>query len=313
MALSSAMEPLRSVNRLTGEHRYHWDVIGLEPGQVEASNGLSVAATHGIADSPQADLTIVVASLDLESLNDRALGHFLRQVRRRCGMLGAISNGSLILARAGLLDGRQATIHWEMQPQLAEAFPDIEVSDRLFCWDRDILTCGGGTASMDMMLELISRKDGHDVAVGVSEQFLHGPARTAADCQRQDVRWRYRITDPRLEVVITVMESRISNPVKVSKLAEIADLSERQLERLFRTEFNKCPSQFYLALRLKSARARLLGSTESIESIADATGFSSQAHLSRATKDWCGESPLFIRKQFRAMNVGSMQKSGDLT
>lgn len=309
MALSSAMEPLRSVNRLTGQERYIWDVIGLEPGQVEASNGISVLAEHGIADAPSADLTIVVASLDLEALNDRALANYLRQIRQRRGMIGAISNGSLILARAGLLDGRRATIHWEMQQRLGETFPRVDVSDSLFCWDGDILTSGGGNASMDMMLEFIARQDGHEVAIDVSEQFLHGPVRGAEECQRQDVRWRYRTTDRRLETVIRVMETRIGNPVKVSKLAEIADLSERQLERLFRSEFHKSPSEFYLDLRLKSGRERLLGSTESIESIADATGFCSQAHFSRATKTRYGESPLAIRKQHNAANVGSLQKS----
>ena len=313
MALTSAMEPLRSANRLTGEQRYIWDVIGLQPGQVEASNGLSVLAVHGIADAPKADLTIIVASLDLETFNNPALANFMRQICQRRGMLGAISNGSLILARAGLLDGRHATIHWEMQQLLAESFPKVDVSDSLFCWDGDIMTCGGGSASMDMMLEFISRKDGHEVAVGVSEQFLHGPARSAMECQRQDVQWRYRITDRRLETVINVMEARISNPVKVSKLAEIADLSERQLERLFESVFHKSPSKFYLELRLKFGRARLLGSTESIESIADTTGFSSQAHFSRAIKDWCGVSPLVIRRQHRIANVGSLQKSDERT
>lgn len=313
MALSSAMEPLRSVNRLTGQERYVWNVIGLEAGQVEASNGISLSAAHGIANAPKSDLTIVVASLDLETLNDRALAKFLRQIQRRRGMIGAISNGSLILARAGLLDGRNATIHWEMQQRLGDSFPRVEVSDSLFCWDGDILTSGGGNASMDMMLEFISRQDGREVAIDVSEQFLHGPVRGAEECQRQDVRWRYRTTDRRLETVIRVMETQIGNPVKVSKLAEIADLSERQLERLFRSEFHKSPSEFYLDLRLKSGRERLLGSTESIESIADATGFCSQAHFSHATKTRYGESPLAIRRQHCAAHVGSLQKSDEPT
>jgi transcriptional regulator GlxA family with amidase domain len=307
------MEPLRSVNRLTGQERYVWDVIGLEPGQVEASNGLGLLAAHGIANAPKSDLTIVVASLDLETLNDSALATFLRQIRQRRGMIGAISNGSLILARAGLLDGRQATIHWEMQKRLGDSFPRVDVSDSLFCWDGDILTSGGGNAAMDMMLEFISRRDGHEIALDVSEQFSHGPVREAEECQRQDVRWRYRITDRRLETVIRVMETRIGNPVKVSKLAEIADLSERQLERLFHAEFGKSPSEFCLELRLKSGRERLLGSTESIEAIADATGFSSQAHFSHATKNRYGESPLAIRKQHRGPNVGSLQKSDERT
>ncbi len=310
MALSAALEPLRSVNRLTGEKRYTWDLIASEPGQVAASNGLEVLASYGLENAPPADLTIVVASLNIETFRNRALFAFLRSVKKRKKLLGAISNGPLILARAGLLAGRRATIHWEMQQQLSEEFPDINISDNLFCWDVDVLTSGGGTASMDMMLEFIALRDGFEVAANVSEQFLHGPVRRSTDFQRQDVRWRHGVTDSRLEKAIELMESRLENPVKISRLAEVAEVSERQLERLFHERFRKPPSEFYLELRLKAAWARLLSTTESLEKIADATGFSSQAHFSRSMKSWSGISPLAIRKESPIRNVGIMQKTG---
>lgn len=297
MALSAALEPLRSVNRLTGEERYNWEMVGLGPGKVAASNGLEVLASFGIADALPADFTIVVASLNIETFRNRALFGFLRSVKKHNRLLGAISNGPMILARAGLLSGRRATIHWETQQQLGEEFPDIKVTDNLFCWDVDVLTCGGGTASLDMMLEFIAMRDGYEVAANVSEQFLHGPARTSAEFQRQGVGWRYGVTDPRIEAVIKVMETQIANPVKIAKIAEVAELSERQLERLFHEEFEKSPSEFYLELRLKAARARLLGTAESLSEIADKTGFSSQAHFSRAMKSWSGLSPLAVRKR----------------
>jgi transcriptional regulator GlxA family with amidase domain len=310
MALSSAVEPLRSVNRLVGERRYEWVLIGQTMGPVAASNGIEVKAAYGIDGAPPADLTIVVASLDVETYRDRALFEYLRRLRAKQHLIGAISNGTLILARAGVLGGRRVTIHWEMQRPLATEFPDLDVCSNLFCWDLDVLTAAGGTAAMDMMLELIAVRDGRDTAVNVSEQFLHGPARPANELQRQDVRWRYRVTDRRVETAIRAMEDHLASPLRIAKIAELAGLSERQLERLFAAAFGQCPSEFYLELRLKEARSKLLGSSETLEEIAEIMGFSSQAHFSRAVKAWCGASPLAIRKRRTSGDVGMVQGNG---
>jgi transcriptional regulator GlxA family with amidase domain len=310
MALSSAVEPLRSVNRLLGDARYEWMLVAHRPGPVAASNGIEVKPAYGVGDAAPADLTIMVASLEVESFREHAVLEHFRRLRSKHQLIGAISNGTLILARAGVLAGRRVTIHWEMHQQLASEFPDLDICSNLFCWDLDVLTAAGGSAAMDMMLELISVRDGRDTAVDVSEQFLHGPARPANGMQRQDVRWRYRVTDRRIETAIRVMEDHLTAPLKIARVAELAGLSERQLERLFGEAFGRCPSQFYLELRLKEARSKLLGSSETLEEIAEAMGFSSQAHFSRAVKAWCGASPLAIRKRRTSGHVGMMQGNG---
>ena len=310
MALSSAVEPLRAVNRLLGDKRFEWVVIGRAAGPVAASNGLEVKAACAIASAPPADLTIVVASLDVETYRDHALFEHLRRLRAQHRLIGAISNGTLILARAGVLGGRRVTIHWEMQAPLMAEFPDLDVCPNLYCWDLDVMTAAGGSAAMDMMLELIAVRDGRETAVDVSEQFLHGPARAASELQRQDVRCRYRVTDRRIETAIRVMEDQLTSPLRIARVAELAGLSERQLERLFADAFGQSPSQFYLDLRLKEARSRLLGSSETLQEIAETMGFSSQAHFSRAIKAWCGTSPLAIRKRRTSGDVGMMQGNG---
>jgi transcriptional regulator GlxA family with amidase domain len=312
MALSAALEPLRSANRAQGERRYTWAVLGQIPGPVAASNGLEIRTAHGIDDAPRADLTIVVASLGIEAFRSRSLFAWLRTLRTQHRLIGAVSNGALILGRAGLLRGRRATIHWEMQERLAEECPEIEVRDTLHCWDGDILTSAGGTASMDMMLELIAAREGRATAAAVAEQFLHGPTRPADAIQRQEVRWRYGVTDRRVETAINLMEDRIDRPLKIAQVAEEAGVSERQLERLFSASFGKSPSAFYMELRLRAAQARLLGSTDTLEEIAEALGFSSQAHFSHAVKSWSGASPLAIRKRKRRGVVGSLQKNGGI-
>ena len=297
MALSSAVEPLRSVNRMVGECRYDWHIVAKEKGPVSAGNKLEITAAHGLADSPCCDLTIVVASLDAEGYHEPKVFEWLRKRHEERGMLGAVSNGTLILARAGLLAGRRATIHWEMQRWLAEEFPAIKVRADLYCIDRDVMTAAGGIAAMDMMLAMIAERDGREIAADVSEQFLHGPVRASTERQRRDVRWRYDVTDRRLVTIIRLMEENLSDPIKISQVSDVAGVSERQMERLFESALGTSPSEFYLRIRLRVARARLLHSTESLEKISDFCGFSSPGHFSNAFKICYGEPPSIVRRR----------------
>ncbi len=313
MALSSAIEPLRSVNRLLGEPRYRWTVAADREGPVPASNGLEVAALHSTANLPSGDLTLVVASYDAERYQNNSVFDWLRRLRNERRLIGAISNGTLLLARAGALNRRRVTIHWEMQRLLAESYPDLEVSADLYCWDQGILTAAGGTASMDLMLALIAEREGHEVAADVSDQFLHGPVRPSTDMQRQDVSWRFQVTDRRLVTAIRLMEERQAEPLKIAQIAAVAGLSERQLERLFLSEFDKSPSDFYMEIRLKTAKRWLLNSTDSLEEIAYKVGFSSLPHFSRCYKAWARETPSVVRRRHRQQNVGRMQEIGGAT
>lgn len=310
MALSSAIEPLRSVNRLLGRERYVWTVAADTVGPVAASNGLEVAATADAGNLPRADLTVVVASYDAETYQNPVLFRSLRQLRADRHLIGAVSNGTLLLARAGVLSNRRVTIHWETQRLLAETFPDLDVVTDIYCWDKGILTAAGGTTAMDMMLALISDREGADAAADVSDQFLHGPVRQSTEMQRLDIRWRFQVTDRRLVTAIRTMEEHKSDPLKIGQLAIVAGLSERQLERLFTSKLGKSPSDFYLDIRLKEAKGWLLHSTQSMEEISEKVGFSSLSHFSRTFKGWSGESPSAVRRRHRSEVVGKMQKNG---
>ena len=295
LALSSAIEPLRSVNRLTGETCYEWNVIASQKGPVAASNGLDVQAAFDLANAPEADLTIVVASLGLDTFRSPALERHLRAQRAHGRMLGAVSNGTLILAQADVIGTRNTTIHWESIDRLTAQYPDLRVSADLYRIDDGLHTAAGGTASMDMMLDIISNRQGRTVAAHVSEQFLHGPVRPSGEAQRNNVQWRYRLTDARLEHAIRLMEENMARPVKIARLADVVGLSERQFERLFQSALRKSPSSFYMDLRLQAAYRSLVTTTGSLDEIAESMGFSSQGHFGRAFKSWCGKSPMAVR------------------
>lgn len=307
MSLSSAIEPLRAANRLLGQQRYEWALVGKGAGQFSASNGIALQVPLAIADAPPCDLTVVLASLSIEDYDDAAVFAWLRSLKRRGRMLGAISGGALILARAGVVRDSRVTIHWEQAPLLARDFPDLRVTSDLYCRDNGILTAAGGTAALDMMLALIAEKDGSPLAMDVADQFLHGQIRPSSQFQRQPARTRFGVTDDRLLSVIARMEGAIAHPARIADLAEGADISQRQLERLFQSQLQMLPSQFYMDLRLNAARQMILASTDVLETVAEQCGFSSLGHFSRAFKARFGMAPSHLRRHRPHRHDGFMQ------
>ena len=313
MALSSAIEPLRAVNRLTGSERYSWATAGERRGNIMASNGIEIPAQFGLSDMVDADLTVVVASIFDPDFQSPKMFAWLRRLRAEGRMIGAISNGTVLLARAGVLGNRRVTTHWEMIRDLQASHPNLTVTSDIYSWDRGVLTAAGGAAAMDMMLAVIMELDGEDLAFDVAEQFLHGPIRPGSHLQRHDISWRFRVTDPRLLTAIRLMKNHIAAPERISGIAEQAGISERQLERLFLAEIGKHPSEFYIDLRLRTARGMLIGSTEPLEAIAEACGFSSLGHFSRAFKARFGDSPSVVRRHRSARFGGFVQENDGRT
>ncbi len=291
MAFSSAVEPLRVANLISGRELFRWRVFSRDGQPVEASNGMAVLAEGSIADSPRLSTLFVCASHEPLASIDRALGAWFRRLAVAGTTLGALDTGAWLLAQAGLLDGYRATVHWEWRDAFAEDFPEVDCRTSLFETDRGRLTCAGGTAALDMMLHLIGLRFGHSLAVDISEQFIHERIRPAEDAQRMALGSRLGVTDPKLEAVITAMEENLEEPLKSYELAGIAGVSERQLERLFRRALGCTPTRYYLDLRLRRARI-LLGQTRMpVMEVALACGFATPAHFSRAYKGHFGHAP----------------------
>ncbi len=210
---------------------------------------------------------------------------------RRGADLGAICTASHILARAGLLDHSRCTIHWENLPSFCEDFPEIEVTTELFEIDRNRFTCSGGTAAIDLMLNMIGRQYGHELAAQVADQFMHERIRDQHDRQRMSLPARLGVRHPKLLSVISLMEENLEEPMGRGQLARGAGLSTRQLERLFRKYLNRSPARYYLELRLNKARLLLLQTNMSVIDVALACGFVSASHFSKCYRDFYGRTP----------------------
>jgi transcriptional regulator GlxA family with amidase domain len=291
MSFTSAIEPPRSANRMSGRVLYSWHILTKDGRPVPASNGISILPEASIEAATNFGTVVACAGIDAHLYNDPAVFAWLRRLDRGGADIGAISLGSCLLARAGLLGGYRCTIHWENYGAFAEDFPRLDVTQELFEIDRNRFTCSGGIAALDMMLHLITAQHGHELATAVSEQFIHERIRSQHDRQRMATPARLGIHHPKLLKVIKLMEENLDEPISGAKIAPAEGLSRRQIERLFRRYLHCSPTPYYLQLRLSQAR-RLLQQTDlSVTHIALACGFVSVSHFSKTYRQLFAKTP----------------------
>jgi len=296
IAFTSAVEPLRLANRASGRKLYEWRLFSSDGGPVRASNDVEIAANGSYADARGLDAAIVCAGIDVHSHNHRDLMAALRRLSSFGSAIGAVCTGTYVLAKAGLLDGYQSTIHWENYSGLLSEFPHLEVSQELFEIDRNRFTCAGGTAAVDMMLSVINKDHGPEIASQVTDQLIHHRIREAGERQRMDLRARLGVAHPKLLSVVALMEKTIENPLSCAELARKAGFSTRQLERLFCKYLGHSPTKHYLSIRLEHARYLLKQTSMPILSVAMACGFVSASHFSKSYNEHFGRTPSAERR-----------------
>ena len=296
MSFASVIEPIRGANRLSGTKFYEWELFAPEGGMVESNSGITVAAASvsALEQSPF-DLVVVCAASHAEQRRFRPVEDVVRRLARRNVALAAVSTGSFVLARAGLLDDRRCTVHWDYADSFAEAFPDIALCNDLFVVDGSILTCAGATAALDMMLQLIGAHHGQDLARQISGQFLHGGIRAAADDQRRML-LGMGVTNSVVQKAVSLMEAAIEEPVPLTELTRRTGVSQRQLERLCKRYLGATPAQYYVQLRLERARRMLRQTDMSVAEVAIACGFVSLSHFAKVYRRHYGVSPREDRK-----------------
>ena len=296
MSFASVIEPVRGANRLSGAKFYEWELFAPEGGMVESNSGITVAAApvSALEQSPF-DLVVVCAASHAEQRRFRPVEETLRRLARRNVALAAVSTGSFVLARAGLLTDRRCTVHWDYADSFAEAFPDIALCNDLFVVDGSILTCAGATAALDMMLQLIGAHHGQDLARQISGQFLHGGIRAAADDQRRML-LGMGVTNSVVQKAVSLMEAAIEEPVPLSELTQRTGVSQRQLERLCKRYLGATPAQYYVQLRLERARRMLRQTDMSVAEVAIASGFVSLSHFAKVYRRHYVLSPREDRK-----------------
>lgn len=299
LAFFSAMDPLRMANQLAERTVYEWPFITLDGQPVAASNGARIVPDSSIADAGSLEFLCVCGGTEIHQACDKRILSWLRRLASRGVVLGAICTGTYVLASAGLLRGYRCTTHWENIPVHIDKqdFPETVFCSELFVIDRDRYTCAGGVAPLDMILNLIHRQEGEELAREISEEFTHERIRTVSDLQRVPLRHYLGTSQPKLVEAVTLMEANVEEPLTLDELARYTVVSRRQLERLFREYLNCTPSRYYLELRLQRARRFLLQSDMPVIDIGLACGFASPSHFSKSYHDFFGCTPSAQRRR----------------
>lgn len=304
MSYAGAVEPLRAANQLAGKTLYRWWNAAPADKPALASNGAAVMPDFKFgADVGSLDLLLVCAGGNPSTFNDRRTFAWLKKLAARGVTLGGVSGGPVILAKAGLLSGRRCTVHWEHLPALQEAFPEMGLTRSLFEFDGDRVTCSGGVAGLDMMIALITRDHGYELATAVSDWLLHTHVREGHGPQRMDLRFRLGVGDAKLLRALKLMEANIETPLPRTRLADLAGVSLRQLERIFQNELGRGVHEHYLALRLSRSRQLLRETSLTILEVSLATGFASASHFSRAFRRTFASTPREARQEDRLSSM----------
>lgn len=291
LPFAAVLECLRIANRMSGKTLYQWRILG-EGGESQTCSAGSVFKLEGDLDELSRDDTILVCGgVEIQHATTRKLLNWLRREARKGLKIGGLCTGSYALARAGLLDGKRATIHWENHDSFLEEFEEVSLSKAVFAIDGNRITTAGGTSSIDMMLKLLADDYGPELANAVADQMIYSAIRTDQDTQRLSVPTRIGVRHPKLAQVIQKMEANIEEPISPSILAQEVGMSTRQLERLFRRYLNRSPKRYYMELRLEKARNLLMQTDMSVINVALACGFASPSHFSKCYRAHYATTP----------------------
>ncbi|WP_425046444.1 GlxA family transcriptional regulator [Primorskyibacter sp. S87] len=281
LCFASAMESLRIANRMADKELYSWVLVGEGGDTISCSAGTRFQLDGDLGDLNRDDILLVCGGIEVHLATTKKMLSWLRREARRGMMLGGLCTAAYTLAKAGLLDGKKATIHWENSDSFTEEFEDVELTKSVFVMDGNRVTTAGGTSSIDLMLKLIATHHGETLANAVADQLIYSSIRTDQDSQRLSVPTRIGVRHPKLSQVIQMMENNIEEPISPSVLAKDVGMSTRQLERLFRRYLNRSPKRYYMELRLQKARNLLLQTDMSVINVALACGFASPSHFSK--------------------------------
>ena len=291
LTLSAALEPLRMANDIIGLEVFAWHLLTEDGNPVESSSRVLITPDSAMDAAQDIDMLFVVGGLWLTTEKRPALQNQLRRLARRGVTIGALSSGVFALARAGLLDKNKCAVHWYVRNAFQELFPDLELSSKLFEISDGRITCAGGTASLDMMLALMSPTLSASVRHEISTWIHYPKIRDRFDEQGGAELGPMSVSSPRVAQAISIFRRNIEYPLQMHDVAARIGVSVRQLERLFRAQFGNTPTVVYRQIRLLQARELIQYTSMRLTDIALATGFQSYSHFSRCYLQQFGSRP----------------------
>ncbi len=285
--LANAVEPLRAANMLLGRVAYQWSFMSLDGTAVQSSSGLPVAAEVALSQSGSGDALFLIPSYEYQEFVNPAVLRSLRSATRRYDVMAGLDMGGWLLAAAGLLEGYQATVHWDEADNFQEAFPDVDVTRARVVMDRDRWSCGGAMTAFEMVLRMIGDTHGEALRMEVAALFMQGGSKQWGQSAHP--------VAGRVATALEIMRENIEEPLRMLEVANRLEISQRKLERLFLAELGAGPQKVYRRMRLQAARRLVEQTGLTIVEIAIRCGYRDPSAMTRAFGEEFGVSPREVR------------------
>lgn len=292
LELGSAVEAFTAANSVSPSCGLSWKLVSETGEHVLSEAGLSVSVAGPLPDLGRRDCVVIFGGRVSPPLLSPQIKAWMRRSARSGTAFCGVGGGVLTLAEAGLAEGRSIGTHWEQEPVLSERYPSIDPRCSVYEIDHNILSCGGGSTTLDMFLFLIAQRSGRDVAEAVADKLLHANTRDAQDRQTRSDLSRLGTRCSKLARALSIIRERVETPLTPSAVAQEIGISTRQLERLFSKYIGKSPKSYITRLRLDRARLLLRQSDMKVIEVAIACGFESPSHFSRLYRSQFGLSPI---------------------
>lgn len=288
--LANMIEPFRAANTLANEQLYHWRFHSLDGERVASSSGLPVLPDGQFDPRSAVDDLFVVSSYNHLSLATASCLNKLRAARAHAKRIVGLDTGAWLMADAGLLDDRKATIHWDLFDSFSERFLSVDAVRERFVIGRDIITCAGALAAFDLSLKLIGERHGEalrlDVGALLMQEFQPLQDREEEGFSRSTV---YR--------AMQLMRENTETPLSNINLSARVGLGAKTLERRFLSELGEPPARIYKKIRLQAARNLVENTRLPMSEISVRVGYENASAMSRAFKRMFNTSPQQLRRR----------------
>lgn len=305
--LTSAIEPLRAANEISGRRAFVWRLVAETAETVRCSAELGFEPDMTLQDAEGIDQLYLISPPTAQFADPRRGQARLRWLDRTGVTLGAFSGGIFPLARSGLMADRTCSVHWCYEAAFKAEFPDIPAAQSVIVQERRRITVSGAGAVFDLMLKLIEERLGRDCMTEVACWFQHPFVRDADVSQKVPVA-RVGATEDslsgRIREAIRLFETHIEDPLRIPDIARAVGLSGRHFDRQFKLETGQSPLRYYHRLRLAKARQRVLYTNDPIADIAASLGYPTSSRMARHYQEAFGVSPKVERGLTQVMRNG---------
>ena len=281
-----------------------WACLSATDEPIRSSCGLEIVPWGPLKDAGSYDYLVVVGGLlpSMERLLPGTL-EFIREAADAGRSIVGLCTGSFIMAEAGLMKGRRCTVHTHHRREFVDSYPDsILVNNEIYVVDGPFITCPGGTAAIDLAVDILCDHCGKTRGMKGLTGLLVDEHRSAHHIARLPHRDFEDCGDWRVEQAVRLMRHNLGTPMRIEDLANDIGSTVLQLERAFKRHTKKLPLALWRDMRLQHARWRLLNTSRSVAEIAFECGFADSSHFSRWFKKEFGMPPQRYR-QMRATEV----------